>query len=194
MVAILFLVGQGLESSSLVDDLLDVSKTPAKPQYEMADDASLVLWDCIFPRDGADKREDALDWVYVGEGTVDGAGNAKTADKFGPGGLVDDLWKFWRGRKIDEILAGSLLDVAVGNASRGTVSPESKNVDTVANVSSSQRIFQGGDASRFVGKYVPVMQKPRMETVEVINARYAKRKGLERNAEVREKELSEEVG
>ena len=49
MVAILFLIGQGLESPSLIDELLDIRKTPAKPRYEMADDAPLVLWDCIFP-------------------------------------------------------------------------------------------------------------------------------------------------
>lgn len=190
MVAILFLVGQGLESSSVVDDLVDVSKTPARPQYEMADDAPLVLWDCIFPREGADEssRTDALEWVYVGDDNAgDGPSHAgsviKGAGKFGPGGVVDDLWRVWRRRKIDEVLAGSLLDVVVAQAGRGggVSAAEAAGWEeegTGEKRAGSQKVFQGGDGPRFVGTYVPVMRKPRMESVEVVNARYAKRKGF----------------
>lgn len=49
MMAILFLVGQGLEEPFVVTDLLDVSKTPQKPLYEMASDLPLILYDCKFP-------------------------------------------------------------------------------------------------------------------------------------------------
>ncbi|EGW32084.1 uncharacterized protein SPAPADRAFT_61166 [Spathaspora passalidarum NRRL Y-27907] len=49
MVAVLFLVGQGLEPVSIVSDLMDVDKFPTKPQFEMANDAPLVLYDCTFP-------------------------------------------------------------------------------------------------------------------------------------------------
>ncbi|CDF90928.1 ZYBA0S09-00914g1_1 [Zygosaccharomyces bailii CLIB 213] len=49
MMATLFLVGQGLEESSLIADLLDMSKTPQKPIYDMADDLPLILYDCKFP-------------------------------------------------------------------------------------------------------------------------------------------------
>ncbi|RLV95156.1 tRNA pseudouridine [Spathaspora sp. JA1] len=49
MVAILFLVGQGLEPITIVSDLLDTEKYPTKPQYGMANDAPLVLYDCTFP-------------------------------------------------------------------------------------------------------------------------------------------------
>lgn len=189
MVGILFLVGQGLEPPSVIDDLLDISKTPSRPQYEMADDAPLVLWDCIFPREGADSRADALEWVYVGDDAGKGAG-LKGAGKFGYGGVVDDLWRVWRGRKMDEVLAGSLLDVAVGEAGRGSgddSGAEAVGMEGTAGKSGgSQKVFQGGDGTRFVGSYVPVMRRPRMESVEIINARYAKRKGFEQREEVRE--------
>lgn len=33
----------------LVDELLDVSRHPRRPAYEMADDAPLVLHECAFP-------------------------------------------------------------------------------------------------------------------------------------------------
>lgn len=49
MVAILFLVGQKLETPQVVTDLLDVEKLPSKPGYEMANDIPLVLYDCVYP-------------------------------------------------------------------------------------------------------------------------------------------------
>ena len=36
MVAILFLIGHSLESSEVIDHMLDVGKCPSKPQYGMA--------------------------------------------------------------------------------------------------------------------------------------------------------------
>ncbi|OEL17046.1 hypothetical protein BAE44_0021931 [Dichanthelium oligosanthes] len=52
MVAVLFLIGQGLESPSVVDSLLDITKTPRKPQYKMAAELPLILRSCLF--DNAD--------------------------------------------------------------------------------------------------------------------------------------------
>ena len=176
MVAILFLIGQGLEPPSLVDDLLDIKKTPCKPQYEMADDAPLVLWDCLFPHETQPGKADALDWIYLGdEGEQENAaqGIVKKGWKYGIGGLVDDMWRLWRGRKVDEVLAGTLLNVIVGQGDQGSRERSS------AEEGRSQKVFLGGDGAKRVGKYIPVMQKPRMESVEAINAKYAKRKGFE---------------
>ncbi|KAI9770864.1 MAG: hypothetical protein M1835_006498 [Candelina submexicana] len=173
MAAILFLIGQGLESPSLVSALLDIKANPTRPMYEMATDAPLVLWDCIFPREGSECRDDALDWIYVGDDRMAESGKAigSTAGdgKFGTGGVVDDMWKVWRKRKIDEVLAGMLLDVAVGPSveeGSGGVRPR------------SQRIFDGSNSPAMKGSYVPVLEKMRMESVEVVNARYAAKKGL----------------
>jgi tRNA pseudouridine38/39 synthase len=55
MMSILFLIGQKLESPSIIDSLLDITKTPAKPNYEMASEVPLVLYDCEF---------DNLEWQY----------------------------------------------------------------------------------------------------------------------------------
>ncbi|KAI3403328.2 DEG1 [Candida oxycetoniae] len=49
MVAMLFLVGQKLEDPSIIKDLLNMTKYPTKPQYEMANEIPLVLYDCQFP-------------------------------------------------------------------------------------------------------------------------------------------------
>jgi tRNA pseudouridine38/39 synthase len=49
IIAILFLVGLGHEKPSIIQELLDVKSNPRKPNYVMASDAPLVLWDCVFP-------------------------------------------------------------------------------------------------------------------------------------------------
>ena len=45
MMAVLFLVGRGLEPPRVVDELLDIATHPARPNYEIAPDAALLLYD-----------------------------------------------------------------------------------------------------------------------------------------------------
>ena len=49
MVAVLQLVGQGLEEPAIVARLLDVAATPCKPVYTLASEAPLLLFGCNFP-------------------------------------------------------------------------------------------------------------------------------------------------
>ncbi|XP_039071363.1 tRNA pseudouridine(38/39) synthase-like isoform X1 [Hibiscus syriacus] len=48
IVAVLFMIGQGLESVDVIDVLLDIEKTPRKPQYAMSPEIPLVLQSCEF--------------------------------------------------------------------------------------------------------------------------------------------------
>ena len=48
IVSILFMVGKELEPPSIVNELLDVTKNPGKPSYNMAPDGPLVLHKCNF--------------------------------------------------------------------------------------------------------------------------------------------------
>jgi tRNA pseudouridine38/39 synthase len=177
MVAIMFLIGQGLEPPSLVSELLDVKRNPRKPTYEMATDAPLVLWDCIFPAEGGDPRTDSLGWVYAGDSRGLQALPGKSDGKFGLGGVVDELWATWRQRKIDEILAGTLLDFVVGQGDAGAAENGGFK-GPKGSMPKSQKLFEGRDTVRLGGKYVSVMQKPLMETVEVQNAKFVARKGI----------------
>ena len=52
---ILFMVGRGHEAPSIVDALLDIAAHPTKPQYEMASDLPLVLFDCGYKQ---------IEWIY----------------------------------------------------------------------------------------------------------------------------------
>lgn len=48
MIGILFLIGQNLEDINIINELLDVSKYPTKPIYDMGFDLPLILYDCKF--------------------------------------------------------------------------------------------------------------------------------------------------
>lgn len=180
MVAILFLVGQGLEQPSLITDLLNTAKHPERPTYDMADPSPLVLEECNFPGAG-------LQWIHLGDYTGHEAGvrkaGAKGNGKHGLSGTVDELWRVWHRHKIDETLAASLLDIAAGDRDVGVGVGDGENGEQPSGNSvrntESQKVYQGGDAPRLVGKYIPILQRPRMETVNAINAKYLKRKGLD---------------
>lgn len=49
MMAVLFMVGRGDESPEIVDQLLDIETNPKKPEYNIASDLPLVLFDCVYP-------------------------------------------------------------------------------------------------------------------------------------------------
>lgn len=170
MVGLLFLIGQGLESPSIVPDLLDISKNPGRPTYEMASDAPLVLWDCKFPDEKSGSREDALDWVYAGDPRMNKSQNARGDGKFGTGGIVETLWSVWRQRKIDEFLAGSFLDLAVNQGDQSNI--VQANTQEAKPTRRGQKVFYGGNEGKLGGKYVQVMQKRKMEPVEVLNAKW----------------------
>uniref|UniRef100_A0A3Q3X058 Pseudouridine synthase I TruA alpha/beta domain-containing protein n=1 Tax=Mola mola TaxID=94237 RepID=A0A3Q3X058_MOLML len=59
MMALLLLIGQKLEAPEIINQLLDVQSNPRKPQYSMAVDYPLVLYDCRF---------EALSWQQETEG------------------------------------------------------------------------------------------------------------------------------
>ncbi|KAF4655030.1 tRNA pseudouridine synthase 3 [Perkinsus chesapeaki] len=55
MMEILMLIGRGLEQPDVIDTLLDVEKTPGKPNYDLADGAGLVLFDCKYDEEWLDQ-------------------------------------------------------------------------------------------------------------------------------------------
>ena len=195
MAAILFLIGQKLESSSIIDELLDVEKNRCRPQYEMASDAPLVLWDCIFPKDRAEGQQDGLDWIYAGDArSLEGSTN-KGDGKFGRGGVVDEVWSKWRSHKIDETLASTLLDLVVRQGDDSAFQRGGYR-DLGTQGCRSQKLFNGSETPRMAGKYISVMEKPKMETVDEQNTRYRTGKACRR--EVRRyrnsMEMAEEKG
>ena len=174
MVAILFLIGQGSEKPELVSQLLDIEKTPCRPVYEMATDTPLVLWDCIFPHEDDAERKDAMEWHYIGQHPD--VGDAKYGNGGAGAGLMDGLWRGWRERKVDELLMGQLIGIVAGQGMGGLLGGRDKKE---GGRKKSQKVFDGREGPRAQGRYVKVMEKQKLESIEVLNVRYAKKMGYE---------------
>lgn len=172
MVAVLFLIGQGLEQPGIIDELLNVEAIPEKPMYEMADSHPLILSECRFPDLMADEAngEDSLQWIYPDGQQDESATRQGAADgRYGHNGINEVLWSSWQQRKIDEALSSQLLNVVAQQRS-------DKNVSTSATATQPAeqpvRIFDGGNRLRQMAKYIPILQRNRVQTPELSNARY----------------------
>lgn len=203
MVAILFVVGQGHESPSLVSSLLDVEKHPSRPNYTLAEDAPLVLWDCIFGRDNEQGAADEVDWIYIGGASSsspsspsspssgNGAGESPLS-LHGVSGLMDELWKGWHAKKMDEILANQLVEWLCHKTDVHRVATEeelaaSGDANSIRKIRDgrSTRVYDGGNSARFAGQYVPVLEKSLIPSAEELNDRWAQRKGFKNAEEMR---------
>ena len=174
MIAVLFLVGQGLEKPDIVDELLNIAKNPGKPTYEMADDGPLVLWDCVFddPDDGGQGK---LDWIYAGDAKMIPSLTTKNDGKFGLGGVVDTLWTQWRRAKLEEIVTSGLLDLALSQGDGSAfLRGGFRDAQTAPR---SQKVFEGSSTARLVGTYTSVMKKKKMDTLEEQNEKYRDGRG-----------------
>ncbi|KAJ2511883.1 pseudouridine synthase deg1 [Coemansia sp. RSA 2049] len=178
MVAILFLVGQGLEAPNIVDQMLDVQGVGGKPEYEMAADTPLVLADCVFDR--AD-----VDWIYVRNPGQDAA-NMATLDR--------DILRQWSHLNTQAIIAGALLQNL-----RNTVIPVPESLKSVEGMgvledqedrwancraryaqSEKQRVNHvvvGGGAIKVLRNYVPILDRKRADPVAMRNQAWFERKG-----------------
>lgn len=65
IVTILLLIGEGKEKPTLINDLLNIDLFPQKPQYALASELPLVLYDCCF------ERVSSQDWIYDSEAIAD---------------------------------------------------------------------------------------------------------------------------
>lgn len=160
MIAILFLIGQRLEEPGLIRELLDVDKNPRKPQYEMADDRALVLWECYFP-------EGELNWMYP-----------ETDEK---DGLMDIVWMGWHGARLEETLRRGLVGVVEDTKRKAIEARKTSSVGTPESVPPVAQykghiLVDGGSRVLHRGKYIPVMNRAKMEDVEVLNEKYRKKK------------------
>ncbi|KAI0025251.1 pseudouridine synthase [Xylariomycetidae sp. FL0641] len=185
MVAVLFMVGQGLEPPAVVDHLLDVENCPRRPNYVLANETPLVLWDCVFPAKPPPSTTDddaappypspsaappLLTWTY--------AGASPASSQHGPTGLVDQAWTAWRARKMDEVLAGQLLGLLVASPGTPTNSSSPPSAPSSRKNAASQRVFEGGDRDRLLGRWVPLRRLPTTTAPAEVYEREARRRGF----------------
>ncbi|KAI1388937.1 pseudouridine synthase [Hypoxylon trugodes] len=173
MASVIFMVGQGLEDPSVIDRLLDIEAEPRRPNYQLADEIPLVLWDCKFPR--PEKPQNALDWAYVGEDNP--------LYQHGITGLLGGVWEYWREKKMDELLASQLLNIV---SSQADINLRRDPKAPLHIPTTTTRIFEGGDKERLAGKYQPLLKKPRLPSPQETFDKEARRKGYADAADMRE--------
>ncbi|KAF9478593.1 pseudouridine synthase [Pholiota conissans] len=196
IMAVLFLVGTGLEPISSVSQLMnseedaeqpygDETYIPLnrKPEYQMADALPLMLWEC-----GYDESE--LDWRINGRPTsVDGSEKAYS-------NLCHELECIYNRSQVYTVLNRHFLkaarkhhpipnyqlplksgfkDLKTGQGRRG-------GAETLMNIP------LGGGTFKRTHQYIPLLERKRLDTVEVINERYRLGRGQ------RLKELEEAAG
>lgn len=180
MVAVLFLVGQGLEKPAIISELLDVEKHPRRPNYILADEVPLVLWDCIFPGPNyglhnlEPDMKDEMNWIWVGEDSP--------SNLHGTVGLANEMWKYWREKKIDELLANRLFDLVSRQADLNRRTERSYTPKTT----DTQKVFLGGNEGANMGKYLPVLKKVLLPSPEELNDAYAQKYGFADSEALRE--------
>lgn len=151
MVAILFLVGQGLEKPEMVQQLLNAECMPRRPVYEMAADIPLVLYDCGFPPE--------LEWKSF-----------KFQDSATR--LEDRVYGLWHEYWMRSSMAAFMMDSVTQNVHAAYGEDGNTNKPThrvVMNLGDGQGKTQT--------KYVELKNRTTLEPPEVINARWLKRKG-----------------
>lgn len=150
MIAILFLVGQNLESPSVIQTLLDVEKTPCRPVYEMASDIPLVLYDCGFP---------PMEWKSF-----------KTQDSLKR--LEDRLFNLWHDHWMKYTMV-STMSAMVGSS----VHPPYVDYRPVNGRQSERVTIKIGDGvGRNMVKYIPLSERKVLDPPEVTNERWRQRK------------------
>lgn len=146
MVAVLFAIGQKLESPSVIDDLVNVDKFPSKPSFEMANDVPLVLYDCVFPE---------MEWLDI------------QYFKNSTGKIFKDNANI-RGLVFDYKVKAHIIEMLESFASRDTTNLKS--------LPGSGHINVGDGIGRNFRKYVPIGKREVAETFELVNARYNEKK------------------
>jgi tRNA pseudouridine38/39 synthase len=183
IMAVLFLVGTGLEPPSLVSSLLNVSGgaispregepsypvVDRKPEYQMADGLPLMLWDCGYP-DGT------FTWRTTGRPE-----NVEFVDD---GEVQRELQNIVTRSHIHAALNEHfLLAMAKYHASPKSIFPleHPSQLQVRKKPQDAIQVPLGGGTSKRVIKYPPVLERKRLDHVDVANERWRLGKGFRKS-------------
>jgi tRNA pseudouridine38/39 synthase len=178
IMAILFLVGAGLEHPSVMSALVNVDQDhPAvtaldgdpvlevvdrKPEYEMADALPLTLWDCAYADSDVQWRTD----------DVQGQSSALTGTA-----LYQQLDSIYARSAIQATLEAHFLAAAAQYHSPPSRLPSQPELAEPIGPK-VMSVPLGGGMFRRVAKYIPLLVRKRLDPVDVINRRWIVKKGL----------------
>ena len=183
IMAALFLVGSGLEPPEIITELMNVEAgaepiraedvangrpyavVNSKPDYQMADALPLMLWEC-----GYDKSE--LHWRTGGY--VDGHNTIK-------GDLYQQLGGIYTRSRVYSVLDQHFM-TAVGVHHPPLLKNGAEQLGDNAARERVTNVPLGGGTSKRLQKYKPLLERQRLDTVEVMNERWRLGKGSRRDA------------
>ncbi|KAF8346558.1 pseudouridine synthase [Amanita rubescens] len=198
IMAILFHVGAGLERPSVITSLLNVADdaehvvdemdpplqvVDRRPEYQMADALPLMLWDCAY------KPED-VDWQI--DGHTDAQKRQESLEN-NTGGMYSALQSTLERSKIFSTLNQHFLSAAALYHPRPVqVFPLTYPPVSTKPTKQPMQIPLGGGTYKRVTRYTPLLDRVRMDPVEVVNERWRNGKGLRREERRKAEAIADE--
>ncbi|KAJ3920614.1 pseudouridine synthase [Lentinula edodes] len=184
IMAILLLVGRGLEQPSVVTFLLNTQEgaeqsrpgeslavVDSKPEYQMADALPLMLWDCIY-------SDEDVDWRIDGHEPDSDQSNSSTEDGRG---IYHLLHSIQSRSAVYLALNQHFLDAA----SLFFPKPWATTKEGIMGIRYGGRVMieapLGAGTSRKLQHYVPLLKRKRLDPVDVANERWRNGKGFRRD-------------
>lgn len=153
IMSILFLVGQRLEEPTIVKDLLNIEKIPSRPDYPMASELPLLLYECEF---------DGIDWVYATGPTIPSPAR---------------IYQHWRDSWSASMTKTLLYQTFMRYMLPFPVTTETNLAQYLDNDSSSSRaVVLGGGKELRSAKYKKLMDRPRCDSDQVKKEKYHAKK------------------
>ncbi|KAL0070134.1 pseudouridine synthase deg1 [Marasmius tenuissimus] len=203
IMAVLFMVGRGLEKPSVVTSLLNVHEgaeigregetlevVESKPEYQMADGLPLVLWDCGYSEDDVDWRVDGYEAEPAGSQTKVTPKEGSESSSEDGRGLYHLLHSIHARSQIFTTLNRHFLTAASIFFSPPWALTLTGEIGVQGGPVVSYEVPLGGGSSRKLGQYIPLLKRGRLDPVEVINERWKLGKGSRR--EIRKKAIQDE--
>ncbi|KAJ6507390.1 pseudouridine synthase [Mycena vitilis] len=177
IMAILFLVGSGLEPPSVVTALLNVEPgaegdpslpvVDTRPEYQMADALPLMLYECHYaPGD--------VEWQTEEEGVADGLSPLGT-------GLYHQLHSIHARSEMYVALNREFLNAAAVHHAAPTSHLPLSATGFVPDGKTPMNVPLGGAEFRRTAKYIPLLERNRGEHFKIINERWRLGKGARRD-------------
>ena len=145
IMAILFLIGQGHESSDIITQLLDIKQVSSRPAYDIAHEAPLVLHSCEFTKDVKFQWSNHVELDEMSDDYLNK--------------LLKHVQEIRDRRYIDFLVIDSLYSQL-----RHSSQPSNEEAD-IAHIDKKQ-IVLGGGSVRSVKRYTPLLVKKRCKSVE----------------------------
>ncbi|CAF4720148.1 unnamed protein product [Rotaria sp. Silwood1] len=149
IVAILILIGQGKEEIDLVKALFDIEKYPCTPNYQIASELPLVLFDCQF---------DGVDWI---------------CDQASLRITICHLQRYWSSFQIRATMIKSMLNNLESQICDKKQLPILGQLSLIDNESNSLLGYNNNNNRR---NYQPILTRPVRESVEVKLEKYQNKK------------------